>query len=417
MLALIAVTPATAENWPQWRGPWGTGVAQEKSAPLAWSKEKNVRWRVALPGPGNSTPIVWNNQVFVTCAAEEGRQRGLYCFDRQTGREQWQRVVEFTGDEPTHSTNPACSGSPVTDGERVIAWHGSAGLYCYDLAGKELWKKDLGKFEHVWGVGSSPVLYKDLVILNAGPGLNVAIIALKKATGEEVWRKEFEGMKSTKLDEFRGSWSTPVVHREGERDVLLLPLPEKLRAVDPLTGEELWSCGGASKLFYTSALTSNDVVVVMCGYTGPAFAVRGGGEGDVTQSHRLWLHTVKNPQRVGSGVVVDGHVYILNEDGIAWCIDVVSGEVRWKERLGGGATWCSAVLVAGKIYFANTAGDTFIIEPNPQECRRLGKNSLGELMRASPAVSNGELFLRTYAALYCIHEPTDGEKPAATPEK
>ena len=402
LLATVLPQIVCAENWPQWRGPQGTGISSEKAAPLEWSKDKNIRWRVKLPGPGNSTPIVWQDKVFVTCAAPNGHQRGTYCFARKDGAELWKQVVEFAGDEPTHSTNPACSGSPVTDGERVVAWHGSAGLFCYDLQGKELWKKDLGKFEHIWGVGSSPIIYKDLVILNAGPGLSVFVAAFNKQTGEEVWRKEFDFMKSEKLDEFRGSWSTPVVYHDGTRDVLLLALPERLRAVDPTTGNELWNCGGASKLFYTSPLISNDVVVAMCGYMGPAFAVRGGGAGDVTESHRLWMQTMKNPQRVGSGVVVDGKVYILNEDSIVWCLDAATGEVHWRHRLGGGATWGSAVHVAGRIYFPTTAGDVFVIEPDVKECKVLGKNSLGELMRASPAISDGEIFLRTYDGLYCV---------------
>src|SRR5262249_21727056 len=147
-----------------------------------------------------------------------------------------------------------CSSSPTSDGQRVVAWYGSPGVYCYDLAGQVLWHKDLGKVEHIWGFGSSPLIFENLVILNYGPGLNAFIIALDKQTGNEVWRREFPGQKSDKIDEYRGSWSTPVVHREGNLDVLLLSLPEKLWGVDPRSGEDLWSSGGPSKLFYTSPL-------------------------------------------------------------------------------------------------------------------------------------------------------------------
>jgi outer membrane protein assembly factor BamB len=156
LLVLLVSNATHADNWPQWRGPLGTGISSEKSAPLEWSKDRNIRWRVKLPGPGNSTPIVWGEQVFVTCAAEMGQQRGTYCYDRHTGKELWKQIVTFTGDEPTHDTNPACSGSPVTDGERVVVWHGSAGLNCYDLAGKQLWQQDLGKFEHIWAWARVP---------------------------------------------------------------------------------------------------------------------------------------------------------------------------------------------------------------------------------------------------------------------
>lgn len=399
-----ALSPGVhAENWPQWRGALGTGISAERQAPLEWSADKNVAWKVKLPGPGNSTPIVWGDNVVVTCASSDGHERGTYCYDRSSGDLRWMRVVDYKQDEVSHKTNPACSASPVTDGHCVVVWHGSAGVFCYDLAGKELWRKDLGQFEHIWGVGSSPIIYKNLVILNAGPGLNVGLIALDKTSGEQVYRQTFPGMQSEKFDEFRGSWSTPVIYNDGARDVLLVALPEKLRALDPTTGEEIWSCGGASKLYYTSPLVSKDVIVAMCGFHGPAMAVRGGGTGDVTDTHRLWLHDMKNPQRVGSGVVVDGHVYILNENGVAWCIEAESGKILWEERLGG-TTWPSAVYAAGRVYFTNVDGDVYVIDPSPEKCQLLATNKLGELTRASPAIANGQVFLRTYEHLYCIGE-------------
>jgi outer membrane protein assembly factor BamB len=401
LLALSCVSLARAENWPQWRGPLGTGISTEKAAPLEWTKDKNIAWEVALPGPGNSTPIVWGDKLFLTCANKEGTVRGTYCFDTKSGKDLWSAAIEYPDAEATHNTNPACSASPVTDGERVIVWHGSAGVFCYDLDGKELWRKDLGKFEHIWGNAASPVIYKDLVILNAGPGLNVSVLALDKKTGNEVWRKEYEGMKSTKAEEYRGSWSTPVIYNDGQRDVLLLTLPERLRAVDPATGEEYWSCGGGSKLVYTSPIVAGDIVVMMCGFHGPAFAVRGGGQGDVTETHRLWVHE-KNPQRVGSGVALDGKVYILNEDGIAWCIDAASGEIHWKERLGG-SSWSSAVAIAGRVYLTNMSGQTTVIEPSPESCQIVAKNSVdNKTMRASPAFADGRVFLRSYEKLFCV---------------
>lgn len=408
LLALAGSNTSLAEDWPQWRGPLGTGISKEVHAPLEWSAKKNVAWEVQLPGPGNSTPVIWKNKVFLTCANQDGSERGTYCYQADTGELLWSKVVEYAAAEPTHNTNPACSASPVTDGDRVIVWHGSAGVFCYDQDGKELWKKDLGKFDHIWGNAASPVIYKDTVILNAGPGLNVGIIALDKKTGAEKWRKEFPGMKSEKAEEYRGSWSTPVIYHDGQRDVMLLTLPEKLYALDPLDGAEIWSCSGASKLFYTSPLVAGDVIVAMCGFHGPAMAVRGGGSGDVTETHRLWVQKEKNPQRVGSGVVVDGKVYILNEDGVAWCLDATTGEIHWKERLGGSA-WSSAVAIAGRVYFTNMSGVTYAIEPSPKECKLLTKNSLdGKTMRASPAFSNGRAFLRSYEKLFCI---TENAKP------
>jgi outer membrane protein assembly factor BamB len=392
--------PLPAADWLQWRGPLGTGQSNETTAPLTWSKTENVKWKVPLDGPGNSSPIVVGQKVLIAHAPANGPLRGLHCFDRHTGELVWKHQIEYAAEEPTHNTNPFCSPSPVSDGQRVIAWYGSAGLYCYDLSGKILWHSDLGKVEHIWGFGGSPIIEGNLVILNFGPGLNAFVAAFDKQTGAEVWRREFPGQKSETIDEYRGSWSTPVIHREAGRDVLLLSLPERLWAVDPRSGTEIWSCGGLSKLVYTSPLIAGDVVIAMCGFTGPAIAVKSGGSGDQTDKI-LWTHS-KNPQRVGSGVVVAGHIYILNEPGLAWCLDPKTGEKKWEQRLPGGQSWSSMNHVAGRLYVNNTAGTTFVLEPNPQECKILAENKLAETTRASPAYSNNQIFIRTYQNLYCI---------------
>ena len=400
VLALVLV----AGDWPQWRGPHGTGVANETGVPLKWSKTENIRWRAALDGPGNSTPIVIGQRVYVTHAPAKSNARGILCFDRNTGEVLWKHFTEYAEAEPTHQTNPFVSSSPVSDGKRVVAWYGSAGVFCYDLDGNVLWQRDLGKVEHIWGYGSSPVIYEGLILLNYGPGLNAFVVALTLDEGEEVWRKESPGQKASSPNEFRGSWSTPVLFQDGSRIVALLSLPEALRAVDPKNGGEIWACGGLGKLVYTSPLVAGDVVISMSGYGGPALAVKGGGSGDVTDTHRLWLHDMKHPQRVGSGVVVDDHIYILNDNGIAYCIDVKTGARKWDQRIGSGGSWSSMVFVDGRIYVPNTAGTTLVLEPNPAECKLLAENPVGETTRGSLAVSNGQVFLRTHQALYCIQE-------------
>jgi outer membrane protein assembly factor BamB len=403
--AVLVPGLVAGEDWLAWRGPKGTGQAEVASAPLVWSKTENVRWRVPLDGPGNSSPIVVGERVFITHSPAKSTLRGLHCYDRQEGKLLWKHEVNYEENEPTHNTNPFCSGSPVSDGERVVAWYGSAGICCYGLEGKVQWKKELGKVEHIWGYGSSPIIHEDLVILNFGPGLNAFVVAFNKHSGEEVWRKEFPDQTSTKFDEYRGSWSTPVMHDEQGRAVILIGLPQKLRALEPKTGEEIWSCGGLSNnLIYTSPLISGETIVAMCGYGGPALAVKSGGRGDVTETHRLWAHTQKNPQRVGSGAIVDGHLYILNEPGNAWCLDVQTGEKKWEQRLTGGNSWSSVVHAAGRLYINNTAGTTFVLAPSTSECKILAENKLGELTRASPAFSNTQIFIRTYENLYCIEE-------------
>jgi len=259
--------------------------------------------------------------------------------------------------------------------------------------------------EHIWGYGSSPMLYEDLVIQQVGPGLNAYVAAYDKKTGEQVWRKDYPGMKSSKIDEFRGSWSTPVLHREADgREVLLLSLPETFRAVDPLTGDDFWTCGGPSALVYTSPLSTGSTVVTMCGYGGPALAVTDRGEGDVTEHNRLWIHPKGNPQRVGSGVAVDGNVYILNENAVVMCLDAKTGERKWQKRLNEAASWSSMVHIDGRLYVPTMSGKTIVLEANPEECKVLAENETGEMTRGSLAFSDGEAFLRTYEALYCIGE-------------
>ena len=402
IFALAFVSPmAVADDWPAWRGVQGTGQSNEKTAPLKWSSSEHIKWKVPLDGPGNSSPIVVGEYVMITHAPARTDLRGLRCYDRATGKQIWKHEVSWTEKEATHQTNPPCASSPVVDGERVFAWYGSAGLYCYDLSGKVVWHVDLGRVEHIWGYGSSPAVYKDLVILNFGPGVNAFVVALDKRTGKEVWRREFPEQKSQEAGEYRGSWSTPVVLTESSRDVLLLSLPNRLWAVEPTTGKDVWSCGGLGDLVYTSPIVSDDVVVSMSGYGGPAMAVKSGGSGDVTETHRLWRQAMPTPpQRVGSGAVVGGNVFIHNEP-YASCVDAKTGEQRWQQRLAE-RSWCSMVHVAGRLYVSNEAGTTFVLEPSPEACKVLAENKLEELTRASIAVSDGQIFLRTYEHLYCI---------------
>lgn len=405
LVILAAIQPARAEDWPAWRGPRGNGHSADSGFPLRWSASENVRWKKELPGPGNSTPIVTGHRVFVTCASDQGRRRSLICLDRATGQVLWERHVQCDNVEPTHESNPHCSSSPVTDGQRVVAWHGSAGIVAYDLDGTELWRKDVGRFEHVWGTGSSPVLHQDAVIVNCGPGLQSFVVALDKRTGDELWRRTFPEMTSADIDEYRGSWSTPVIDKVNERDLLFLSLPLWLYAVDPLTGADVWRSGGLGKLVYTNPLTSPETVVAMSGYEGPVIAVDPRSAGDITTSHRRWIHDQKNPQRVGSGVIVGPYIYVLNEPGIAWCIELATGEILWKQRLGKVASWSSLCHAEGRLYVANQAGTTYVVKPDPSECTVLAENELGEPMNASLAFSEGQVFARTFQHVYCIQNP------------
>jgi outer membrane protein assembly factor BamB len=405
-IVLLAPIPALAGDWLAWRGPLGTGISDEKNVPLTWSKEENVKWRVALDGPGNSTPIVVGNKVFLAHSPASNKKiRSLICFDRETGKELWKHEVEYADEEKSHGTNPYASASPVSDGKSVYVYYGPAGLFALDLDGKLLWeRRDLDKADQFWGIGSSPVVYGDLLILSVGPGTKAFVAAFHKGDGSDAWRRDFPAMKSQTTEEYRGSWSTPVLHPDGlDRTTLLLSLPETLWGVDPKTGEDVWHCQGLKLLVYTSPIYSKDVVVAMGGFHSPALAVRA-GHGDLT-AKRLWHITDRNPQRVGSGVIVGDHIYIVNEDGIAACMELLSGKTVWEKRLARAAnTWGSMVHVDGRLYILAHSGMTYVLEPNPAECKILAENDLGERTRSSLAFSNGQVFARTHNALWCIEE-------------
>lgn len=403
---LVHPSPAPAGDWPAWRGRDGTGVSDETGLPTEWSGTRNVTWKAPLPGPGNSTPAVWGDRVFVTCAKQKGAVRSILCFDRNTGKLLWQGDTPFAGEEPTHETNPYCSGSPVTDGRRVFAWHGSAGAVAYDFDGKRLWHRDLGPFTHIWGNGSSPVIHGERVIFYCGPGPETVMLALDAATGETVWKNDLTEAKADKPDHWRGFWGTPVLRDVGEgRQELVLSLPGHLAGFDPETGKETWRCRGLSDLVYTSPLIGNGTIVAMSGYQGPAIGMRApkpGETGDLTDTHRLWV-APRSQQRVGSGVIAGDHVYILNDPGVAECIELTTGKAVWKDRAAG-SSWGSMVYADGKLYVTDQEGRTVVLRPNPLKLEVIVSNELGETSRSSPAVSDGQIFLRTYKHLYCVGE-------------
>lgn len=400
------------EDWRQWRGPAGDGVSGERGLPQRWTREQNVVWRVELPGPGNSTPVISGDRIFLTQPPAEKAQRSLLCLDVQSGQTVWSRTVEWLGADPTHSTNPMCSSSAVTDGERVIAWFGSAGLHCWDVEGRLQWSRDLGVQQHIWGYGSSPVIAEGRVYLNFGPGENSALYALDVKTGEVLWQRaeplDRDGTAEAKFQsaDYTGSWSTPVIRTLAGRSQLLLSVPFRVRSFDPVDGRELWVCEGTNALCYTSPLVHGDSVIAMGGYNGMAICVRADGSGDVTGSHRVWRHP-KTQQRIGSGVVHDGHIYIHNDPGIVECFDVVTGELKWEQRLSGpggkGTNWSSVTVTADAVcYSLNQSGDCFVWRAAPGGYEQIAVNSLGESSNSSAAISNGRLFLRTHKALWCL---------------
>lgn len=282
---------------------------------------------------------MWGDRVFLTQPISESNLRALICLDRQTGQELWQRGIAYSEPEPSHKTNPCCSASPVTDGERVIAWFGSAGLICYDFEGKELWRRDLGKQDHMWG-------------------------------------------------------------SDGGHDELVAALPRRVVALNPSTGERLWTCGGAAPLAYASPMKSDDTIVVLGGYGGASLAVRAGGQDDVTSSGRVW-HRPNDSGWLGTGVAHDGAIYICGMGGVLSCIDVQSGDELWKQRIGGGGTWSSITQAAdGRMFLLTKSGTTTVFEPDRKKFKEVAVNELNESTNASVVIAGSDLLIRTDRALW-----------------
>lgn len=426
-VALCAVA-SRADNWPAWRGPTGQGHSAEKNLPTKWNPKENVKWKVELADPGNSTPVVWGDKVFITQAnkdrtpkkdpkekpdpkaSKDGTVRSLICLSRADGKILWQKDVKYDTYERNYQNYPYCNASPTTDGERVVVSHGSAGLFCYDLGGKELWKRtDLGSWEHQFGNAASPVLHGDTVVQWCGPTENKGrnyLIAVNKKTGETVWEH----------DESYGSWSTPLVAKVGDKEQLLLGQSKDvknqpqdkhgyLKGIDLKTGSEIWKCQGLNSYVYTSPLYADGVAVNMSGYGGSALGVKLGGTGDITKD-RLWWHEKPASQRVGSGVIVGGHVYMIDENAVQHCYELKTGKDLWADepRLKG-TTWGSTVYADGKLYTLMRDGSTVVLAADPKY-ELLATNSLGQGQQtnASIAVSDGELFIRTFTHLWCISE-------------
>jgi outer membrane protein assembly factor BamB len=333
------------------------------------------------------------------------------CFDRKDGKLRWKNGVTYQKAERTHEANPYCSASPATDGKIAVAAYGSAGLAAYDMDGEQLWHRDLGPIEHPWGNSSSPLLVDDLVIHYHGPDANPVLYGLDRKTGATRWQwKEPEWQPGKRTDGFQGredkgiigSFSTPIVVDTAGRRELIMSFPMKMKAFDPATGKELWSCAGLNPLVYTSPVHAEGVVIAMGGYKGNSIGVKTGGSGDVTRTHRLW-HEIRHHGGIGNGVIHDGHYYNHNSGGVVFCDDIRTGRTIWKDRLpGAGKSWGSFLLSGDQIHTLSQAGDSVVFKASPEGLKVLARSDLDEETNSSPVVSNGELFLRTHEALWCI---------------
>jgi outer membrane protein assembly factor BamB len=391
---LFIASAAAGEPWAQWRGPRGDGHVTENPPPVTYS-EKNVVWKAALPGIGQSSPVVWDDRVFLTSYLDRGAERLVFAVDRATGKVLWQKTAWKGSPEPSHQMNGWASASCATDGERVYAFFGKGGgLFCYSKDGELLWNKPLGDFAGPWGTAACPILLDDLVIQNCDAEADARLIAFDKHTGNEIW--------TTRREDYRG-WSTPLIYRRG-RTQLLLNGHTGVRSYDPADGKELWFCSSeAGRGEPTITPDDKGRVFVVNGLRGPMYAVLADGKGDVSATKRLWQSPRKN-RDLPSPAVVGDSVLVMEMKGILTCFDADSGRIAWEERIGGNFA-ASPVVVGDKALFVAEDAQVIVVDPKGSP-HIVARNTIDapqdEIFRSSLAAHEGQWLLRSNKTLYCI---------------
>lgn len=393
-VALRVVLPAAGaeKQWPRLRGPTGQGMALESSFPLTWSETEHIVWKSEIPGRGNGSPVIWDQRLFVTSASDDGQERWLLCYDRRTGALLWQQSApKPAAQEKLYWKNSYASTTPVTDGQRVIAFFGNSGLVCFDFDGKQLWHEDLGTFPTMHGPGASPVLHKDLVFVVQDQTQGKSVFAAyDKTTGAKVWQHERPQ---------NACWTTPTVLHVGDHDELIVNGSHTIIAYRPETGEPIWQVAGSSRESIPMIVIGGGLIYSMSGRNGPMIAIRPGGTGDVTATHIAWQLPRGGPH-VPSPAYYDGRLYLVNDTGIATCLAAPTGETVWQTRLPGRFSM-SPVEAGGKLLVTSETGTTFVLEAGP-EFKLLATNELGEDALATPAVLGGRIYFRTKGHLVCV---------------
>lgn len=395
----MAQSPA---YWNQYRGPHGDGTAEVTSLPAQWSESENVRWKLPIDGKAWSSPVVWGDHVWVTNATPDGKKLSAICIELKSGKVLFDEVI-FEIEEPQFciERNSYASSTPVVEEGKIYLHFGAHGTACVDTETfKTLWtRKDL-ECDHFRGPGSSPILWKDLLILTFDGADVQYLTALNKKTGETVWRTDREFNYGTDNGDAMKAYSTPQIVDVADRIELVSPSAGATASYDPATGEEYWRVSSGGMNAATRPVIKDGLAFLGTADGGyKFFAVKLGGSGDVTESHVAW-QVAKGAPRYSSPIWVDGKIYVGNEKGILTCLDAQTGKGIWQERVGG-LFMPSPIYADGKIYFFAEEGDCFVLEPG-EEFKLLAHNKIdGEIM-ASPAIADNSILLRTKDALYCI---------------
>ncbi len=435
VIGFFLTLAASAQNWPSFRGPGATGVLDgAHGAPIAWdvAANRNIAWRTAIPGLGHSSPIIWGDRIFVTTAVSSDpksvfqyplvgnldrrtdlttQQFKVYCLDKRTGNIIWEKVAaELAPRVARHPHNSYASATPATDGKRVVAFFGSEGLYTFDLDGNLLWKHDVGPLDqgafdvpdYKWGSASSPIIYKDLVIVQCDQQKGSFLAAFDAATGKPRWRAQRDAIPS---------WSTPTVYEGSERAELVTNGAEYFRGYDPATGVELWRMKGTSMISVPTPFVAHGLIYLASGYyryIQPIVALKPGATGDVTPERVAW-RTEKGAPYLPTPIVYGDYFYSFNHRGILAVYKATTGESIYEQRLGGGGAFSSSpVATGGRLYAASEDGDVYVVKAGPA-FELLATNKMDEVVMATPALADGMLVIRGLNHVFGISESSGRE--------
>ena len=395
---LIPVDGEGAQYWPRWRGPSGQGVVEDAAYPDRWSATHNVAWRTTIPGSGNSSPIVWRDQIFLTTSEDNGRRLSILSYRRSDGRLLWRTEIPLGPVERVHRKNTQASATPTTDGERVYASFGSRGLVAVGVDGTLAWHREVGRIDNYHGTAGSPLLYQDFLITYQDQRSGSFVAAFDRTTGEPVWQTARRASVG---------WGSPIAIHVGGHDELIVSGQRSVKAYNPRTGAELWQCDGNLFEVIPTPAVGHGLVFCASGRAGPTLAIRPGGRGDVTDTHVVW-QTARGSPFVPSPLVYGDYLYTVNDmASIVTCFDATTGDVTWQERLGRPAREgfsASPVAFGGKVFFTNDNGETFVLRAGP-DFELLHTNDIGARTLASPALVDGRWYIRTERELIAIGDP------------
>jgi outer membrane protein assembly factor BamB len=405
--ALFATAAFAADqtNWPRMRGPDGTGVAPAAvTAPVKWS-EKEIVWKTPLKGKGHSSPVIWGDKIFLTTALEDGRERLVLCLDRNTGKVFWEQSAWKGEPEKSHKMNGWATPTCITDGQHVWAWFGKPGVFCYTVDGKPVWSQQLGQFiaKNGRGTASSLAIVGNILLVNGDSDSDPYLFGLDKTTGKTVWKAE------RAKDE---GFSTPVVITVGGKEQVVLNGPDYVAAYDPVDGKQIWKCKSFNGRGEPMPAVGKDNLLIMVnGLSGDIYAVKPDGHGDVTKTHMAWHTPRKGKRDEPSPTVVGDYLLVSDMFGMLTCYEATTGKELWKEPIveqGKKPPFqvTAAPLAVGKnVYFVFEHGETVVVEAGPK-LNIVARNNVGqskdELFRASPAVGDGRIYIRSDQNLYCV---------------